>query len=347
MIYLGRELDVLALWESLGVELASNLSHPLPSNLPLVKCPNPAHDTFKSHFSISTRSPVVRCFAECGITGHVEHAVSVVLGLYDGRSEREARKEARRYILKGYTSTAITTDVVSAYAGLGNRKAINADDPVARDERALRGGTFQFLPQEVRDYLDQRGISQPSRGKWQLGWDEDLERLVIPAYDERNVFRFLIKRSLKSRKRPKYLYTDGAIKTNILFGACFLDVDRVRSDGLVLCEGSLDVIRLHQLGVAHAAAILGSGLSRRQVRLIDKLGPRRVFTFFDRDQAGAANTMDAKFKLAKVPLFVVLYPKHRDDPAEMTAKEVERSLRRAVPIHEFEKRITRKRKVIA
>lgn len=365
MQYKGRELDVLGLWSEF-VDLPSNLGDPLPMFLPKVKCPNPEHDTHKHHFQINTRKPFVHCFARCGISGSFEHALSIVLGFYakHGATAKDvdlardwhprapaetqrayekvakAHREARRYMLKGHTRTALKADV-SAYAGLGTRKTFGADDPVAKDERALHGGQFQYLPREVRNYLDTRGIDATSRGKWELGWDEEEERLVIPAYDARGSFRFLIKRSITSGGSLKYLYTPGAIKTSILFGACYADHERIQSDGLVLVEGSLDTIRMHQLDQRHTEGILGSGLSAKQVRLIYKQNPRRVYLFFDKDSAGVENIEDAKKKLTKLPLYVVRFPKHRNDPAEMTREEVERQLSRALPISVFYRRARR------
>lgn len=331
MIYQGRDLDVLSLWSEY-VDLPGGIGTPLPTYLPKVVCPNPAHDTHKRHFQVNTRKPMVHCFARCGVQGSYEHAIAIILGLTTKKGEPDVRA-ARRLILR-HTRTALGR-TPSAFEGNGTRKTVGPEDPVAKDARALEGGTFQYLPREARHYLDSRGIDPNSRGKWQLGWSEDEERLVIPAFDERGNFRFLIKRSLRKSGSLKYLYTDGAIKTSILFGACYIDSDRIRSHGLVLCEGSLDVIRLHQVGVTNAVAILGSGLSKRQVRLIDTIKPRRVYLFFDKDSAGIDNIADAKLKLTKLPLFVCRFPKHRSDPAEMDGKEVERALRRALPISAF------------
>lgn len=331
MIYQGRELDVLSLWGE-HIDLPNNIGDPLPTFLPKVQCPNPAHDTHKHHFQVNTRKPMVHCFANCGISGTYEHAIATILDLRDTKGRLDD-KAARRVILK-HTRTSLGK-VASAYSGRGVRKSVDPDSAVATDERALAGGSFQFLPKEVRAYLDLRGIDASSRGKWQLGWCEESERLVIPAYDDRGVFRFLIKRKLTGGGNFKYLYTDGAIKTSILFGANFMDREMLRTFGMSLVEGSLDVIRVDQLGFPTAGGILGTGLSRTQVRLIDKLGPRRVYLFFDKDGAGADNIADAKLKITKRPLFVVRFPKHRGDPAEMTREEVARAFDRALPIHEF------------
>jgi len=335
VIYQGRNLDVVSLWSEF-VDLPSNLGDSLPTFLDKVKCPNPEHDTHKRHFQINTRKPLVHCFAECGISGSYERAISMIVGCTE--------KEARRLILE-HTRVALGKDIASAYAGTGTRKSFSKDDPVAKDERALRSGEFQFLPREVRNYLDSRGIDESSRSKWELGWSEEDERLVIPAYDERGTFRFLIKRALRDSSL-KYLYTDGAIKTSLLFGACHIDSKWLESSDLVLCEGSLDVIRLHQLGITNAVAVLGSGISRKQLRLIDKLGPRRIVLMFDKDSAGVHNIGDAKRKLRKWPLLVVRYPKHRSDPAEMTREEVERAIDRALPIHKFYAKARQRSKLI-
>ena len=336
MIYRGRYVDVLALWGEL-VDLPSDVGDPLPMYLPKVRCPNPDHDTHKQHFQINAKKPFVHCFAKCGISGTYEHAIATILGVTE--------KQARQHILK-FSRVAVPGEV-SAYTGLGTRKTISSDDAIAKDQRALDGGSFTFLPKSARGFLDDRGVDGPSRGKWQIGWDEDAERLVIPVYDERRIFRFLIRQRIDGISRAKYLYTDGSIRTNVLFGACYLDAERVQSTGLILCEGPLDAIRLHQLGFANAVAVLGSGISKKQSRLIEKIGPKRVYLFFDRDAAGVGYIEDAKESIHKRPLFVCRYRNGKTDPAEMTREEVARSIDRAVPVHEFYRkarslRLTRK-----
>ena len=323
MIYEGRYIDVLALWGEF-VDLPDHIEDPLPTFLPKVACPNPAHDTFKKHFQINTRKPFVHCFAECGISGDYQHAISTITGV----SEREAKRvilRASRIPLAGEIETT---------GGLGKRKSLSDDSEIEKDRRALEGGRFTFLPKPARHFLDYRGIDGSSRGKWQLGFDEDADRLVIPAYDDRRIFRFLIRQRIDGVSRAKYLYTPGGTKTAILFGACYLDVARVRSIGLILCEGPLDAIRLQQMGFP-AVAILGTGISSQQVRLIDKLHPKRVYLMFDKDEAGVHNIRVANTRIHKTPLLVCRYPSGKGDPAEMTTPEVERSLDRALTTFEF------------
>jgi hypothetical protein len=325
MIYLGRSIDPVLLWGRYVEFGGKEPSEPYPTFLDKTVCPNPNHDTYKKHFQVNTKKPLVHCFANCGISGTYEHAIALIEGVTE--------REARRLILRG--SRKALGREIGSLAREGTRKVATEDDPVARDERLLRGGAFTFIPKEARAYLDNRGIDASARGKWKIGWDEEEDRLVIPAFDEGGRFRFLIRRRIDGIERGKYLYTEGAIKTSLLFGACFADAHELESFGLVLCEGSLDAIRLHQNGVATAVAILGTGISPKQARIIDKLRPRRVYLMFDKDPAGVANIESALWRIRKVPMYVCKYPKGKDDPANLTREEVRRSIRNARTIHQF------------
>ena len=340
MMYRGRNLDVLSLWNELGVDVPDVPSDSLPNFLDLVQCPNPAHDTFKRHFQINARQPYVHCFARCGISGSYERAVAMILGLTTAKGNPD-EKAARRVILR-HTRVALG-GTVSAYEGRGTRKSFDSESAVALDEKHLNAGDYQYLPKHARAYLDGRGIDAASRGKWQLGFDDEARRIVIPAYDERGAFRFIIRRQIEGGGSFKYLYTKGVLKTSILFGANYLDMQAVHSDGLILVEGSLDVVRMHQLGFRNTAGILGSGISKKQVRLICQLEPRRIYAFFDKDVAGVGNIEATRDRLTKYPIFVMRYPTHRSDPAEMTGEEVKRSVERALPIAQFYRRVRNQR----
>jgi hypothetical protein len=324
VIFAGRHIDVVSLW-SQYVDLPPNIEHPLPMYLPKVVCPNPKHDTHKRHFQVNAKQGLVHCFAHCGISGNFEHAIQVITGC--------TAKEARKAIL--LHSRAATSDDLKQLGTPGFRKTFNHDDAVAKDQRAQEGGKFTFLPRHARDWLDTRGIEANSRGKWQIGWDEDAERITLPGYDDRNIFRFLIRRRIDGIEHGKYLYTDGAIKTSVLYGACMIDREQLDSTGLVLCEGPLDVVRLHQVGIRTAVAILGTGISAKQLRLIDKLGPKRLYLFFDRDAAGLDNILRCQASVRKVPMFVCRYAAGKSDPGEMSRELGERAIDRALPLAVF------------
>jgi DNA primase len=204
----------------------------------------------------------------------------------------------------------------------------------------------RYIPAHPMGYLDSRGIGPESVARFELGWDADSMRVVIPAKDQRGTLRFLIKRAIREKDWPKYLYTEGFPKTSLLFGACDLDLEAVQSLGLVLVEGSLDVIKLHQHGFRNAAAILGTGISEKQAAIVSRIKPRRVVMMFDRDSAGWRNMQSCERRLKTFPLFTCLYPKGKSDPAELSRKEVERAVDRAISMVEFKARIPRSMKKV-
>lgn len=329
MIYRGRELNARALWESLGVSIPEGDTGTFSS---LLHCPNPEHDNTRSPaFQVNLVHPLVHCFSRCGVQGNYEHAIQVIRGC--------SEKDARRYILQ-FTQTA-TPGALRPADGVRRRKSAVDLQELSRDLERLQRGEFTYLPKQARAYLDERGLDSAARSRWEIGWDEDgggdrllAERIVIPARDERGVVRFLIRRAIDGRQ-PKYVYSRGSVKTDILFG--LLQIPRSERI-LLLVEGSIDVIR-RQVGGQNAVGTLGSGLSEKQTRLIYERGFERVYTMYDKDEAGVRNTLDACKKLSRVPVFVCRFPQGRSDPAEMLRNEAQRAIERAIPRHEFIARV--------
>ena len=91
---------------------------------------------------------------------------------------------------------------------------------------------------------------------------------------------------------PKYLNspeTPAFNKGENLYGIGFAR-EAIRKEGCaVLVEGYMDVIALHQAGVAHVVATLGTGFTTGHVRLLKRFTDRVVVNF-DPDAAGRAAT---------------------------------------------------------
>jgi len=129
MLYRGRNLDAVSLWSkwvdfSYGTE-----QHGFSS---LVRCPNPEHHTEKKHFQINLDQPLVHCFANCGISGTYEKAISIIEGI----NEREARK----LILKSCTVSKSTSSNKRRY-GVSKSRNVRA-----RVENEAEIVSFSTLP---------------------------------------------------------------------------------------------------------------------------------------------------------------------------------------------------------
>jgi DNA primase len=132
-------------------------------------------------------------------------------------------------------------------------------------------------------------------------------------------------------------------KNSLLFGSLHTDPRLIRSTGLILVEGSIDTIGLFQHGWRNVVGTLGTGISEIQCNIVSRLRPRRIYTFFDRDSAGVHGIEIVQRRLGKYPIFVTRYPAGRYDPAELSRKEVERAISRAIPLSHF---MARQRKAV-
>ena len=86
--------------------------------------------------------------------------------------------------------------------------------------------------------------------------------------------------------KPKYINTSDTLaykKTYELFGLNFAKDSS--SDTLILCEGYMDVIAMHQAGFTNAVAGCGTALTSEQVRLISRYA-KEVILAYDADGAG-------------------------------------------------------------
>lgn len=140
-------------------------------------------------------------------------------------------------------------------------------------------------------------------------FDTFKNRVITPIIDVRgNVIAFGGR--VLDDSKPKYVNTSDTLvykKTNELF-ALNLAKDSGK-DTLILCEGYMDVISMHQAGFTNAVAGCGTALTSEQVRLISRYA-NEVILAYDADEAGqkavhkAMNLFKTTDVKIKVPKFV-------------------------------------------
>lgn len=140
------------------------------------------------------------------------------------------------------------------------------------------------------NYLKNRGFSDETIEYFEASYAEDFtgygyknqQRITIPGHDQLGKLCGFIGRTPIDAK-PKYLYSPGWQKSFTLF-----NLHRAKNyskDGIILVEGSLDAMRLHDMGYPNVVAILGSELSKYQYGLL-KQYTEKVYLMFDNDKAG-------------------------------------------------------------
>lgn len=169
-------------------------------------------------------------------------------------------------------------------------------------------------------YMLDRGFSPEILNKFQIGWDKISERIVIPIRNEEGGLIGFKARSIDELPRykvlggPEYGFEPYETK-QVLFALDKYEPNSKKE--IILCEGELNTIALHQHGYTNAVGISGKFLSDEQAELVIKYGNSCILIFDEIDDAVAAS----KKIRTKIPTKIV--PQHDKDPADCDATELE------------------------
>lgn len=187
---------------------------------------------------------------------------------------------------------------------------------------------FDKSNKEVFDYLEKRQLSGSTVNRFGLGYapdgnvlleylrgmgfsDDDIvssgvvgrsengdiydrfrNRLMFPIIDIRkNVIGFGGR--VLDDSKPKYLNSPETLAFNKSYNLFGLNIAKnTKDDFLLLVEGYMDVIQLHQHGIDSAVATLGTALTPEQARIIKRV-KNTVIISYDSDEAGQKATKRA------------------------------------------------------
>ncbi len=150
------------------------------------------------------------------------------------------------------------------------------------------------------DYLRSKGFKDSELVSANLAFmsrsghaiDRFADRVMFPIIDVRgNVIAFGGR--IMSDEKPKYLNTSDTPvfkKSSNLFALNF--AKNVGEGMLILCEGYMDVIALHQAGFQNAVATLGTAITTEQAMIIKRYADE-IAICYDADEAGQKATTRA------------------------------------------------------
>ena len=174
-----------------------------------------------------------------------------------------------------------------------------------------------YTEQELKD----SGLVTVSQKNGNL-FDRFRDRLMFPIIDVRgNVIGFGGRIIKKDADAAKYLNSPETMifnKRKNLFGLNL--AKKTKQSFLILVEGNIDVVALHQYGFDNAIASLGTSLTEEQAALLTRY-TEQVVLIYDGDQAGQNATKRAIPILEKAGLQVkVLQIQDAKDPDEFLKK---------------------------
>ncbi|MEO8810943.1 MAG: DNA primase [Rhodanobacter sp.] len=193
-----------------------------------------------------------------------------------------------------------------------------------------------------KDLLEEAGmIATGDRGKY----DRFRERLMFPILDRRGRVIAFGGRVLSSEQSPKYLNSPETPlfhKGRELFALWQVKQANQNLTRIVVVEGYMDVIALHQAGLPIAVATLGTATTPEHAELLFRAVPDVVFCF-DGDRAGRAAAWKAlesalpRLRDGRQAWFLFL--PEGEDPDSLVRKEgrdgFEKRIREAMPLSDY------------
>ncbi|HEX8463410.1 MAG TPA: DNA primase, partial [Abditibacterium sp.] len=140
-------------------------------------------------------------------------------------------------------------------------------------------------------------------------YDRYRHRLMFPIWDESGRVIAFGGRALEGGqnensdsdyKPAKYINSPETPlfhKSNVLFAWHLARAEVSKRDGVIITEGYMDAIAMHEGGFPQTVATLGTAVTAQHVALLRRLSPKAVYLCFDGDSAGM------KAALRTAPLF--------------------------------------------
>lgn len=155
-------------------------------------------------------------------------------------------------------------------------------------------------------------------------YDKFRNRLMLPVIDTRGDVVAFGSRVL-DKSEPKYMNSSETpvySKRRVLYGLNL--AKKSRRPNIVLCEGNLDIVTLHQAGFDNAVASMGTALTAEQIRLLSRFTKELVLCY-DNDSAGKIATERALQLLngSEFSVKVLQLPRRRTEEGELVKQDAD------------------------
>ena len=304
----------------------------------------PFHKEKTPSFSVSPDKQIFHCFG-CGVGGNVVHFVSKIenlnfkeslemladkAGMALPTSNVEVDSKKQQLKEKVYK---INEEVANFYhETLYMPIAKPAQEYVKKrklDNRTLKNFKIGYAPNgnNLYKFLKEKGFEEEEIlastlvKKYNNSYvDTFRNRLMFPIMDIKNRVIAFGGRVLDS-SLPKYINSPDTVVYNKGRNLYGLNVaQNAKTDNVIMVEGYMDCVSLHQRGIPNAVASLGTALTEAQGRLLRKYFEKVVISY-DSDGAGQAATLRGLEILKNIGCDVrILQMEGAKDPDEYVIK---------------------------
>ena len=159
--------------------------------------------------------------------------------------------------------------------------------------------SYKNSEESIQDLLSM-GMIVPKKDKKDDYYDRFRDRLIFPIHNTKGLVIGFGGRVLSSKDNPKYLNSPETplfSKSKELYGLYHCRKYSRKIDAIIVVEGYMDVIALHQQGITNVVATLGTATTSSHLQILSRTAETIVFCF-DGDKAGR----EAAWKALKTSL---------------------------------------------
>lgn len=298
----------------------------------------PFHDDHSPSMSVSPEKGIYKCFS-CGASGNVISFLIDYLGIEFKEAIKILADNAGISLSDNYTKRKVNKEIEESF------KINELANSIFKNNLASVNG------KEAREYLKSRNLDEETIKYFNIGldlentissaignkYDKSLlynldlckefsgklkdtfnNRIVFPIYDEEsNLIGFTgrIYRKQDSEE-SKYLNTRETNifrKGNILYNLNNAKEYIRKQHEIIICEGQMDAIRLHTIGINNVVSLSGTSITKEQIDLISKFKCDIILNL-DQDEAGkaATNTIGDIFEKLGFKVSVIIFNNAKD-----------------------------------
>lgn len=292
----------------------------------------PFHNENSASFIVNPQKNIFKCFG-CGEAGdsisfimkienvNYPEAVEKLAYLcnftltYERTSDRDSTIFKHLENIASYYQSKIDKNILSY---LQNRN-IN-DESIKRFKLGFSGSSADFVAFLSKnkmpfDRLLEVGVIGQKDRQYYAKFNN---RIMFPIFDINGKVLGFGGRILGNENTAKYINSQQSKifnKSRLLYGYNFAKESIFKERKIIVVEGYIDVIMLHQAGFKNAVATLGTALTKEHLPLLSR-GEVDILLCYDGDNAGLNAAFKASMILAEKSGGVVIF-KDGKDPADM------------------------------
>lgn len=266
---------------------------------------------------------IYHCFS-CGSSGTLDW-----LCYNSNKDEFKSVAKAREFLEKRYKikfdeENELDFIDLNDYDEVKNNKKIKLKKSKERTVLPIKTLAPYRSGKETYKYFFSRGFTKQTMIDFKVGRDIVNKTVTVPIFYEDKQLAGVIGRYISKNcpKNERYKVYDFE-KNSVTFPQDKLEV---KDNTIILVEGLLDALWLHQNGFTNAQAILGNKVTKKQAKFL--LSKANTFIrMFDNDEGGerAKQSYDRYLKGCKT--YDIKYPANKKDPQECSKIEIQEMLK--------------------